>query len=157
MTRYLLDASVAARFLLTESLSKEAAAVLRDYIEERIELAAPDILAYEVGNTLWKAVRGKHLELDTATEKQRDFHSLEIPTVELDGGDHHDILEWAHTCDATYYDATYAVTAKKLGATLLTADNELHRKSSEGQPTKHLKDYFSEQPTNQAANVRPAA
>lgn len=141
MTRYVLDASVAARFLLTESLSEEASAVLRDYIEERIELAAPSLLAYEIGNALWKAVRGKHVKLEAATEKQQDFLSLEIPTVELDDGDHHDILEWAHTRDATYYDAAYAVAAKKLGATLLTADNELHRKSSERQPTRHLKDY----------------
>ena len=144
MTRYILDASVAARFLLTESLSEEAAAVLCDYIEGRVELAAPSILAYEVGNALWKAVRGKHVELDAATEKQRNFFSLEIPAVEFDGGDHRNILEWAHKRDATYYDAAYVVAARKLEATLLTADNELHRKSSEGQPTRHLKDYLAD-------------
>lgn len=144
MTRYILDASVAARFLLSESLSAEAAAVLRDYVEGRIELAAPTILAYEVGNALWKAVRIKSVELEAAEAKQRNLFGLDIPTVELDGGDHRDILDWAHTHDATYYDAAYVVAARKLEATLLTADNTLHRKSSEGQPTTHLKNYLAD-------------
>ena len=143
MTRYILDASVAARFLLSESLSAEATAVLRDYIEGRVELAAPSILTYEVGNALWKAVRNKSMELDAAEAKQRNLIGLDIPTVELDSGDHRDILDWAHTHDATYYDGAYVTAAKKLGSTLLTADNKLYRKSSEAQSTQHLKDYVA--------------
>ncbi|MCK4702631.1 type II toxin-antitoxin system VapC family toxin [Candidatus Bathyarchaeota archaeon] len=143
MTQYVLDASVAARFLLSESLSAEAAAVLRDYIEGRVELAAPSILTYEVGNTLWKAVRNKSVELDAAKAKQRKLFDLNITTVELESGDHQDTLEWAHTHDATYYDAAYIIAAKKLGSTLLTADNKLHRKSSEERSTQHLKDYIA--------------
>jgi predicted nucleic acid-binding protein len=144
MTRYILDASVAARFLLSESLSAEAAAVLRDYVEGHVELAAPSILAYEVGNALWKAIRIKSVEPEAAAEKQRNLFDLDIPPVELDSGDHRDILEWAHTLGATYYDAAYVVAARKLEATLLTADDELHRKSSEWQPTRHLKDYLTD-------------
>jgi len=141
MTRYILDASVAARFLLSESLSDKAAAVLRDYIDGRVELAAPNIMVYEVGNALWKAARGGSVDVDAARKKQLRLFDLNIPTVDLGNSDHLDTLEWAHIHDATYYDAAYAVAALKTGATLLTADNTLYRRTAKQQPTLHLKDY----------------
>jgi predicted nucleic acid-binding protein len=141
MTRYVLDASVAARFLLSESLSDKAAALLRDFIDGRVELAAPSIMVYEVGNALWKAARTGTVDWDAAKKKQQRLFDLSIPKVNLEDGDHADTLDLAHTLDATYYDAAYATAASKTGATLLTADNALYRRTAQQQPTLHLKDY----------------
>jgi len=142
MTRYVLDASVAARFLLSESLSDKAAEVLRDFIEGRVELAAPSIMAYEVGNALWKAARDGSVDMDAAKKKQLRFLDLSIPIVDLGDGGHLETLERAHTLDATYYDAAYITAAVKTEATLLTADDALHRKVTQQHPTLHLKDYM---------------
>lgn len=57
MKPYIVDASVAARFLLFEELSDRAILVLRDFLEESSDLMAPRLLVYEVGNTPWKAIR----------------------------------------------------------------------------------------------------
>ncbi len=57
MRVYVVDASVAARFLLVEELSEKADLLLQKFHEDAIELKAPGIVNYEVGNALWKAVR----------------------------------------------------------------------------------------------------
>ena len=143
MTRYVLDASVAARFLLSESLSDMAAEVLRDYIEGRVELVAPSIMVYEVGNTLWKAAREGSVDVDAAKRKQQRLFDLVIPTVNLEESGLLDTLERAHALDSTYYDAAYVTASVKTGATLLTADDALYRRASQRQTTLHLKDYMS--------------
>ena len=43
--------------------------------------------------------------------------------------------------DATYYDSVYIRSSKKIGATLLTADDTLYEKAHKEIPTLHLKDY----------------
>lgn len=48
---------MAARFMLSEDLSEKAAKVLEDFISGEVGLIASSLLVYEVGNTLWKAVR----------------------------------------------------------------------------------------------------
>ncbi len=55
MSLYIADASVVARFLLTEDLSNKAELVLRDYLEGKISIASPKSMVYEVGNVLWKS------------------------------------------------------------------------------------------------------
>jgi predicted nucleic acid-binding protein len=50
MTRLVVDASVAAKWLVTEPLSDRALALLGG----ANELIAPDLLLPEVGNILWK-------------------------------------------------------------------------------------------------------
>jgi len=55
MKLYAIDASVAARFLLTEELSSNAELVLEEFI---------------VGNTLWKALKQGSINLQEAKEKK---------------------------------------------------------------------------------------
>ena len=69
MTVYVIDASVASRFLLVEDLSDKAGLVLEGFLREELDLRAPRMLVYEVGNTLWKAVRQGFMNRDAA-EKQ---------------------------------------------------------------------------------------
>ncbi|MGC8849318.1 MAG: type II toxin-antitoxin system VapC family toxin [Candidatus Bathyarchaeia archaeon] len=141
MTLYVIDASVAARFLLTEDLSDKAGLVLENFMNGLIDLAAPGLMIYETGNTLWKAFRQGLINLEEAKDKIAHLLDLKIPLVELNRDDHEKIMEWSAKNDATYYDGAYAVASWKTGGVLLTADDILHRKAGARIPAAHLRDY----------------
>lgn len=138
---YVIDASVASRFLLVEDLSDKARSVLENFLGEVVDLRAPKLVVYEVGNTLWKAVKQGFINLGEAEEKFSYFLGLRIDSIELDEEEHKDVLDWGVKNDATYYDSTYVKASKKIGATLLTADGILYEKAYKEIPTAHLKDY----------------
>ena len=138
---YVIDASVASRFLLAEDLSDKARLILEDFLGEVFDLGAPKLVVYEVGNTLWKAVKQGFINIDEAEEKFSYFLGLRIDSIKLDEEEHKDVLDWAVKNDATYYDSAYVKASKKIGATLLTADDILYKKACKEIPTLHLKDY----------------
>lgn len=140
MITYIVDASVVARFLLTEELSDKATSLLKSFHEGTVELKAPCLVTFEVGNTLWKAINQKLIEADEALERFSHFLKLRLGTVELDDQEYLEALVWSVRSDTTYYDSVYVRASKKLGATLLTADDELYKKSSNETPTLHLRD-----------------
>ena len=139
MKVYIVDASVAVRFLLIEDLSDKARLVLEGFRDDVIELKAPSLVRYEVGNTLWKAVRQRLISASEASQKFSDFLKLQLDSVELDEQECRDALAWAIRNDATYYDSVYVKASEKTGATLLTADDALHEKASKDVPTMHLR------------------
>jgi len=141
LTVYVIDASVASRFLLIEDLSDEAELVLEGFLDGTLDLRAPKLVVYEVGNTLWKAVKQGLINLDEAVQNFSYFLGLRIDSIELDGEEHKEVLQWSVKNQATYYDSTYVRSSKKIGATLLTADDTLYEKAHKEIPTLHLKDY----------------
>jgi len=138
---YVIDASVACRFLLIEDLSDKAELVLESFLEGNCDLKAPKLVIYEVGNTLWKAVKQRLISLEEAVEKISHLMKLKIDSIELDERMHRNILAWSVKNNATYYDGAYVISSKVSGATLLTADDALYRKASKEVPTLHLRDY----------------
>lgn len=143
MSLYVLDSSVATRFLLTEDLSKEAFEVLEALMGGLIQVAAPLLIIYETGNALWNAVRRNLIQSGDAVSKLDEFLGLGIPLVDLESDDYRDTLRWSISNSASYYDGAYVLTAQKLGATLLTADDALHSKAKGKTPVLHLKDFHS--------------
>jgi len=138
---YVVDASVASRFLLVEELSDKAAKVLEDFLAGTVDLMAPGLIVYEVGNVLWKAVRRGFVSGEEAAQKFLRFLRLRIAGIELSEGDRVEILKWAVENDATYYDAAYVVSTRVAGAALLTADDELYEKARREVTALHLRDY----------------
>jgi predicted nucleic acid-binding protein len=60
LNRFVLDASVAAKWVLPEqgeTLSREAVLLLTRFAGGEVEFAVPDLFWPEVGNILWKCVR----------------------------------------------------------------------------------------------------
>ncbi|MGQ9640599.1 MAG: type II toxin-antitoxin system VapC family toxin [Candidatus Bathycorpusculaceae bacterium] len=141
MRIYVLDASVASRFLLVEDLSDKAELVLDGFLKGKLDLKAPRLLVYEVGNTLWKSVKGSFMSLEEAGEKFSYFLELRIDSIRLSGAEHREVLEWGVKNNATYYDSVYVKSCMKVGGTLLTADDILYKMARETVPTVHLKDY----------------
>ena len=141
MNVYVIDASVASRFLLVEDLSDRAELVLEDLLGGAIDLRAPELVVYEVGNTLWKAVKQRFINLEEATEKFSQYLRLRIDSTGLGEDEYREILEWSAKNDATYYDSVYVEVSKKTGATLLTADDILYEKACKDISVLHLRDY----------------
>ncbi len=141
MTLYVIDASVAARFLLSEELSDKAGLVLKDFLNGKISLAFPELTIYEVGNAVWKAVRSGFVPLDEAEEKIARLVKLGIEVVRFEGEDYREILRWSSDNDVTYYDGAYVVASKKTDGALLTADDLLYEKAKDTIKVVHLRDY----------------
>lgn len=139
MKVYVIDASVASRFLLVEDLSDKAEFLLKSFLDELVDMMAPDLIMAEVGNTLWKAVRQKLIRLSEASEKLSYFHRLKISSIELSDQDYLEALAWGVKNNATYYDSIYVRSAEKTGLTLLTADDVLCDKASETVTVLHLR------------------
>jgi predicted nucleic acid-binding protein len=137
---YVIDASVASRFLLVEDLSNKAELLLNSFLEETVDMRAPDLIKSEVGNTLRKAVKQKLIPLNEASEKLSDFHRLKISSIELSERDYVKALTWGVKNDATYYDSIYVVSSERTGSTLLTADDTLYHKASGTVTALHLRD-----------------
>ena len=119
--RYVVDASVAAKWYFREEHSDRADALL----EQESELLAPGLLAVEIATLVWKrARRGEISEVvaDRIVAALRQV-PLEIrPTVELVTG----ALPLALHRGLTLHDAFYAALAVKAGCPLVTADRKLY-------------------------------
>jgi len=112
-----VDASVAIKWVVPEILSEHADRVLAgDH-----DLAAPDLLATEAANALWKKILRKEMS-------SRDAH--EALDLLLHGGltwhPTHALLpralDLARLSRHPVYDCVYLALAEQLGATLVTAD-----------------------------------
>ncbi len=73
-----------------EDLSYRAKLLLKGFLDESVDMKAPDLIKSEVGNTLWKAVKQKLIRLDDASEKLSYFHRLKIGRIELTERDYLD-------------------------------------------------------------------
>ena len=140
MRVYVVDASVATRFLLVEELSDKADWLLQKFHDDAVELKAPGLVKYEVGNALWKAVKQKVIDAHEASRKFSQFIKLKLDCVELDEQESLAALTWAMKNDATYHDSVYVKASEKTGAILLTADDAFYERASKEVPTVHLRD-----------------
>ncbi len=120
MSKLVVDASVAVKWLVSEPLSDEALAVLAG----PGPLIAPDLLVPEVANVLWKKVRRGELTEAMALERFEALSKmgLEIlPTESITGR----ALALAVRASRTVYDALYVVLAEEHGCQFVTADEKL--------------------------------
>jgi predicted nucleic acid-binding protein len=114
---FVVDASVAVKWILPESGSS-AAAALRELNDD---LSAPSLIAVEVGNALWKAVRRGSVTRSEALEGfEAALISLQslIPIEELRVRALTLAIELRHPI----YDCFYLALAQRENALLVTAD-----------------------------------
>lgn len=119
---WVVDASVAAKWLIEEE-GTEAALALKD---SGRDLTCPDLLFLEVGNVIWKKVRGG--EIEEADGRAMVATLLDAPlSVEASK----DLLpaawEFAVRHDRTVYDGVYLALAVGIDGRLVTADRRLVR------------------------------
>ena len=119
MTRYVIDASAAAEYLLRTSLGLEIADVIEDAI-----LLAPELLDVEVLSVLRRAVLRRKLDERRAVLALEDLAAWQIDRIS-----HTELIQpaWRHRHNASAYDAMYVVVARTYNVPLLTADGPLTR------------------------------
>lgn len=122
--RYVLDASVALKWVLPEPDSPKAVA-LRDEFRRRVhELLSPDVFPIEVAHALTRAERRRIIKPPTSTRLLLDVMStppLLHPSPPL----------LVRACDISsamrvgVYDCLYVALAEREGCELVTADTKL--------------------------------
>lgn len=124
--RTVIDASVVAKRLVPEPESDQARALFLRWAEGDMDLLAPDILAVEIANMLWKrAVRG-FLRADTVMVLYREFQELQVPLWPCERFAEQ-ALQVALRHEHPVYDCLYVALAAQVGAELVTADEKLWR------------------------------
>jgi predicted nucleic acid-binding protein len=135
--KYTLDASVAAKWFNNESLTDKAVRLRDAFMEGKIELAAPEQIVYEVGNSIWKNSALTHADAAAAI---RDLLDVELELVRLTPELATSAMKLARSSSITFYDAAYIVVADHLNAPLISADSLMISKSKE---SIHLRDFSS--------------
>jgi len=121
--------------------SKEARTSITDFVRKGYSLYSVDLALAESLNALWKHVQ---IHRDLKTEEARSavqdltkvWDSLNVlSTGELS----EEAVDLALTHDMSIYDSLYISAARKLDATLYTADGKLHNASKNVAASKLLK------------------
>ena len=120
MTSLVVDASVAAKWLIPESGSSLANALF----SEEIALLAPDLLWVEVAQIGWKHVRRGCL--DAADAEQVVARMATVPVERWSSSDPLPAaVQLAIEYDRTVYDALYLALAMRENCQVVTADARL--------------------------------
>jgi predicted nucleic acid-binding protein len=120
-----VDASVAAKWVLEELESDIAESILKAVARKRIAVLAPEILTAEIANLLWKAVWRNGMRADEALDLYADFMRICPPLVrdsELAGT----ALELALRYQRSVYDCLYLALAQQTPCEFVTADTRLY-------------------------------
>ena len=119
--RYVIDASVAIKWLLPEADSQSALTVLDAAQAGRIVLVAPALICLEFGHVLGKELRRGRCDTPTAERLWSAFRSLPI-TLASDRLLHDRAFLLSVARRITIYDALYVAVAELEGIPLITAD-----------------------------------
>jgi predicted nucleic acid-binding protein len=122
MPRVVVDASVVVKWFVEEEGSEEALGIRDGYIEEEFEIAAPELLLFEVMNSL------RYKGLFTVSEMKGITEALEAFSFDLyplKGDCARRAVEIADENDITIYDASYIALAEIERAEFYTADDKL--------------------------------
>jgi len=121
-----VDASVVVKWLLAESDTDKAEALLESYRLGDNVLLAPELLALEVASVLWRRVRQGTLLAREAESLFAYFNRIRPvlrPLLDLSGSAFKLALAYQHSV----YDCIYLALASEHRCDLITADEKLHR------------------------------
>ncbi|HWD58372.1 MAG TPA: type II toxin-antitoxin system VapC family toxin [Stellaceae bacterium] len=121
MTDFVVDASIAVKWVVAESDSQAALGLFRH------RLFAPDLLVAECANALWKKVRRNELSAEEATLCARLLQSADIelsPMRPL----WESATRFAVLLDHPAYDCVYLALAESLSCDFVTADTRFAAK-----------------------------
>ncbi|HVN63660.1 MAG TPA: type II toxin-antitoxin system VapC family toxin [Candidatus Binataceae bacterium] len=125
MTKLVIDASVAMKWVIGEDGTAEALTLLR-----KAELSAPDLLVAECANIIWKKVQKRELKKDEALLIARLLEKAEVellPTRTLLEPAARMAIELGHPA----YDCVYLSLAIENNRRFVTADARFLRKLEE--------------------------
>ena len=119
---YVVDASVVLKWFLQEDDSPKALDLYAKALGDEVELAAPDILLYEVANILVRKRKASRGQAENAVRLVLDSG---LNVSEPDHDPLSDSIRIAAAAGLTVYDASYVALAAQMSGTLITADLRL--------------------------------
>jgi predicted nucleic acid-binding protein len=122
VNRFVVDASVALKWVIAEAGSSEASALLR-----ADQLIAPDLLVAECANALWKMVRRGEITIEEALMAAQVLERSEIELRPMRGL-LAEATRLATTLDHPAYDCIYLALAELEACPFVTADERFVRK-----------------------------
>ena len=122
-----VDASIAIKWVLEEPDSDRADTLLAEWINKGKLILAPDLLAYEITNALYRKVRKGEITLERAKEALKEISLTEI---EFDFSSDFALSTRAiglanHFSLPATYDSHYLALAERESCELWTADERL--------------------------------
>ncbi|NER37689.1 MAG: type II toxin-antitoxin system VapC family toxin [Oscillatoria sp. SIO1A7] len=121
MSRYVVDASVAAKWFIEEEHNEIAIRLLN----ESHELLAPDFARAEIGNILWKKIRVGDLGLEEAEDILQEFSELPVQLYPIEER-LAESLKIAPNFDRSIYDCFYLALAIDYDCQMVTSDRKLY-------------------------------
>lgn len=140
MNAYVLDASVAAKWMLPsegEELHAEALTWLTRFTGGQLSLIVPDLFWIEVASLLWRAVRSARITKQEAQFAMSGLRERGLGTISS-AGLIDDAFEIAIAYQRTVYDCLYVALAKQQETYLITADQKLVNALAAHLPVKWL-------------------
>lgn len=139
MRTVVADSSVIVKWINTNDEKNLLAAdrILKDARDHKIQLLAPELAKYEVGNTLLYSKR------ISPGEAQIPFHVLFVSPIQFVPQSEKlakETFELASSLGITYYDASFLSLAKQYNAVLVT-ENIKHQGKKSDVKVVALKDY----------------
>lgn len=128
-----VDASVVAAALFGEEHADKA----RNFLTGDFEFHAPDFIAIEIANVIWKRQSRGEIDATESLELLRDVEQLPLiktPAVDLAQS----ALELAMRLNRTVYDSLYLALAVRQKAVLVTVDRKLVNAFSHSPLKKHV-------------------
>lgn len=116
----IVDSCVAVKWVVREEYSEKAVGLL----QTDLHLVAPDLVLMEIANALWKNVKRGFVSAEQAKVRLNDvpgFFNRLLTTADL-------VVEafaLGNAADIPIYDCIYVVSARRIGARLVTADAKL--------------------------------
>ena len=126
--RYVVDASVVLKWFLREPDSTAADVLLEKFLNDEVELLAPDLILVETASALWKRANvRKELSVREASLIYRDLLTLPLSLV-ASGTLADAALQLALAHSHSPYDAIYCALAIERRCDFVTADQTLVNK-----------------------------
>jgi len=120
-----VDASVAAKWILEEIDSDRAELILAAVEEKRLAILAPEILAAEIASILWKAVWRDGMSVNDARERYSEFADV-CPPLVRDSKLAAEALQLALRFHRSVCDCLYIALAEQTPCEFVTADEKLY-------------------------------
>lgn len=139
MTLLIIDTSVALKWLNqdNEKYVNQADRILKTAKDGQVELLAPELIKYEIGNVL---LYGKKITSQDVVYLLSIFYSLPITFITESEDLAKETYDLAFNLGITYYDASFMSLAKQYNATLVT-ENIKHQGKSTKVKVKSLQGY----------------
>lgn len=122
--KYVLDASVALKWVLTEPDSPKALSVRDDFRQQLLELLAPDVFPVEVAHALTRAERKGLIKPPQAIRLLADVLSTPMPLHPYRALLPRAVAISSAICCGVY-DGLYVALAEREGCEFVTADEKL--------------------------------